>query len=56
MALVTVFDQHRSDPLLEELEAGRGIGGGGLAENPSSGPGKQGETQQWFHAGDRFQR
>jgi hypothetical protein len=44
-----MLHQHRSDPLLEELEADRGIGGGFLAEGCPCKASELGEAREQFH-------
>jgi len=47
-----VFDQHRPDSLLEELEAGRWIGGGILGPDQASEKDRQGGESERFHPGE----
>jgi hypothetical protein len=44
-----MLHQHRPDPLLEELEADRGISGGILAEGCPCNASEQGEAREQFH-------
>ena len=49
VALMAMFHQHRSDPLLEEFKTDRRIGGGVFAEGCPSNADEQGEARERFH-------